>query len=250
MLAIEAAFPQLHELHLAGNSISNLQPDFLDLPSPCFRSLQVGPQHCLRTSCSCSHAGGCEPSCADTSTACGDSHVCAQVLDLDDNQLSEWADVQTLSRLPSLQRLSLTGNSIDNISTTGQLLEAGFRPIVSICCGAMTPRSSSLVCHRGCPMSASWRAGGGEGGFPALQALLLGDNAIASWATVDALMSFPSLREARLSGNAGLGDDQTRVRSEVLCIARMLSAGLMTRATFARSCHGSMIWQELLVIGG
>ena len=43
VLAIEAAFPLLHELHLAGNSISELQPVVPDLPSPHFRSLQVGP---------------------------------------------------------------------------------------------------------------------------------------------------------------------------------------------------------------
>ena len=33
---------------------------------------------------------------------------------------------------------------------------------------------------------------------------------------MDALASFPSLREARLSGNPALGTDQGRVRSEVL----------------------------------
>jgi len=49
-----------------------------------------------------------------------------QVLDLDENQLSDWAEVATLSQLPSLQRLSLTGNSIIDIpaAATGRVLGA------------------------------------------------------------------------------------------------------------------------------
>ena len=41
------------------------------------------------------------------------------MLDLDDNELASWADVQTLGRLPCLERLSLTGNSIVNIAGPG-----------------------------------------------------------------------------------------------------------------------------------
>ena len=39
-----------------------------------------------------------------------------KVLDLDENQLSAWAEVQTLSQMPSLQRLSLTGNRIPDVA--------------------------------------------------------------------------------------------------------------------------------------
>ena len=43
VLDIEAAFPQLHELHLAGNSLSDLRPAVVDQTSRCFRNLQAWP---------------------------------------------------------------------------------------------------------------------------------------------------------------------------------------------------------------
>lgn len=44
-------------------------------------------------------------------------------------------------------------------------------------------------------------AAGGAAPFARLQALLLGDNALADWDDVQSLAAFPALAEARLSGN-------------------------------------------------
>jgi Leucine-rich repeat (LRR) protein len=41
------------------------------------------------------------------------------VLNLDNNQLAAWPEVQTLSQLPCLERLSLTGNGISDIVGQG-----------------------------------------------------------------------------------------------------------------------------------
>ena len=56
---------------------------------------------------------------------------------------------------------------------------------------------------------------GSGGGFSALQVLLLGDNELQSWASVDALNTFPRLQDVRLTGNPFLGVDPSHGRSQV-----------------------------------
>lgn len=68
--------------------------------------------------------------------------------------------------------------------------------------------------------SAIIAAAGASGCFSELRALLLGDNAVQSWAAVDALSTFPRLEDARLTGNPFLGADPTYGRSEVCCTGR------------------------------
>ena len=207
VLAVASGFPQLRELHLAGNSISELQPAVSEVVPRCLGYLEV-------SICSARSAAlaGFTRSCAlDIYAAmCCAAAMCklccqAQVLDLDDNRLASWVDVQTLSQLPCLQRMSLTGNSIADVADQGLAVRGEI-------CGPLLPQKG-----REGPAASDYDMPSCAGGFPALRALLLGDNAVASWASVDALTSIPSLREARLSGNTALGADQSQVRSEVPC---------------------------------
>lgn len=89
-----------------------------------------------------------------------------EVLDLEGNNLHEWNDcVERLGCLRSLKRLHLGRNSLNAIGPS-------YRPA----------HDKGIL-------------------FEALQSLLLGSNNISTWADVDALNTFPALRELRLSNN-------------------------------------------------
>jgi Leucine-rich repeat (LRR) protein len=132
---------------------------------------------------------------------------CPQVLGLEDNAISSWQEVLRLAGLPRLQRLALSGNPIRSITY----------PASSISLAALY--SSSPPDTESTPQPAQQQQADGPGALPAcptplqcqqeqpqpafasLQALLLGDCQISSWADVHQLNKFPSLRELRLSGN-------------------------------------------------
>jgi len=118
VLTIGASFPDLRELHLAGNGIRDLRPALSDQTVPCFGSLQVRHSAAHMTCFTCRSWSDSEWDSAALSWLLPSPVTFVQVLDLDQNQLSDWAEVQTLSQLPSLQRLSLTGNSIADICST------------------------------------------------------------------------------------------------------------------------------------
>ncbi|KAK9806127.1 hypothetical protein WJX72_002459 [[Myrmecia] bisecta] len=142
VVAVAGSAPGLRELHLCGNAICSLQA----------------------------------PGTAQQLTSLSQ----LQVLDLEDNGLSEWQEVEQLAGLPCLERLLLSGN---------QLTEVHY------------------------PLGAT---AGQDGPFAALKSLLLGENRLASWASVDALNQFPCLREVRLTGNPLLASSQGGGRYEII----------------------------------
>ena len=115
--------PQLKELHLSGNGISSLE---VSGPGD-------APEH-----------GGLE------------------VLALDDNEISDWAELRCLQGFSRLRELRLGRNQLTEISA---------------------PRGEGSFC------------------LAALRALLVPENCLGAWSAVDALDAFPVLEEVRLSGN-------------------------------------------------
>lgn len=90
-----------------------------------------------------------------------------EALNLERNAMEEWSEVEKLALLPSLERLHLGGNRLRRVRY---------------------PRT-----HVAKPR--------GPVPFERLRALLLADNAIDDWDSVDALNDFPSIAEVRLTGN-------------------------------------------------
>ena len=90
-----------------------------------------------------------------------------EALNLERNDVEEWSEVEKLALLPSLERLHLGGNRLRRVRY---------------------PRT-----HVAKPR--------GPVPFERLRALLLADNAIDDWDSVDALNDFPSIAEVRLTGN-------------------------------------------------
>lgn len=88
-----------------------------------------------------------------------------ETLDLENNELSDWRDVlDACGDLPALKTLLLSGNCIQSVSKDN---------------GAVDARQH----------------------FTSLRCLALGSNNISSWESVDALNTFTSLEELRLSDN-------------------------------------------------
>ena len=90
-----------------------------------------------------------------------------EALNLERNDVEEWSEVEKLALLPSLERLHLGGNRLRRVRYPRVHVE---KP-------------------------------GGPVPFERLRALLLADNAIDDWDSVDALNDFPSMAEVRLTGN-------------------------------------------------
>ncbi len=159
----------------------------------------------------------------------------AQALDLEGNALADWGEVARLAPLPALTRLSLGGNGLARVAYPPSPRGA---PAARLRFGARArhergplPQAFSPQVHalhalaglglRGCPQDWTTRLAppvpllldfhcrhgpgaaraGGAPAFAALRALLLGDNALAAWADVQALDAWPALSELRLSGN-------------------------------------------------
>lgn len=89
-------------------------------------------------------------------------HGGLEVLALDDNELSDWADLRCLQGFLRLRELRLGRNRLTEISS---------------------PRGEGSFC------------------LAALRALLVPENRLRAWSAVDALDAFPVLEEVRLSGN-------------------------------------------------
>lgn len=85
-----------------------------------------------------------------------------RVMELSHNAISDWGEICKLAQLPQLQRLHLNDNHL------------GF---------------------------VSYPSGGLDDAFNSLQVLLLGNNAIDGWESVNELNRFPALQEVRLDGN-------------------------------------------------
>ena len=148
---VAAAAPALEELHLSANGITSLA----------------------------------SPGANETADA-APSLGALRLLNLDDNQLSDWAQVAAAVGLaPRLERLQLSGNAI----------------------AAVAP-------------AAHERGGAGE--FSCLKTLIIGGNKVDAWASVDALATFPALEELRLSGNPLFGTSGvSTINARLGAIARL-----------------------------
>lgn len=125
-----------------------------------------------------------------------------QNLDLSMNAIQHWDTVRPLSELPSLRCLSLNDNQIATIRSSSAGSGNEISPMHS-------SAHADLVinfCHKGPTiidvlqkdnflLVMAWA------GFRDLECLLLGNNRIDGWDSVDALAQFINLRELRLSGN-------------------------------------------------
>lgn len=120
--------------------------------------------------------GGCGIAClgdgeGPVSAATAVALTGLRALNLEDNALEEWGEVERLAFLPRLERLHLGGNRLTRVAYPVHLATAA------------------------------------EGGAPAripfatLTGLLLADNAVHEWESVDVLNDFPALAEVRLTGN-------------------------------------------------
>jgi hypothetical protein len=131
-------------------------------------------------------------------------------LGLEDNAISSWQEILRLAGLPNLQRLSLSGNPISSIT-----YPAG--TISPVALFSSNHLQDGIDTQQGAAAAAEAAAGGcvaqiaeqheqelqntQQQPFCKLQALLLGDCRIGSWADIDQLNRFPALCELRLSGN-------------------------------------------------
>lgn len=115
-----------------------------------------------------------------------------RLLNLEDNKIDSWEEVMRLAALQSLKQLHLSGNSISKIGFSG--LEA-----------TSVPTSSELI--------------KGGVGFEKLETLLLANNRLSDWASIDALDSLPHLKDIRLTGNPVV--DSNGSNSRFMLIARL-----------------------------
>jgi len=98
-----------------------------------------------------------------------------KALNLEDNAIGDWSEVERLGSLPSLERLHLGGNRLDRVAYPSRNGD-GASPVP----------------------------------FVKLEGLFLANNAVDGWDSVDALNDFPALAEVRLTGNPVTAEAATR----------------------------------------
>eukprot|EP01097_Dermamoeba_algensis_P009476 TRINITY_DN6665_c0_g1_i1.p1 TRINITY_DN6665_c0_g1~~TRINITY_DN6665_c0_g1_i1.p1 ORF type:complete len:341 (-),score=105.54 TRINITY_DN6665_c0_g1_i1:24-1046(-) len=99
-----------------------------------------------------------------------------QLLNLERNELCDWNQIQQLSALPKLSKLILSGNLLKEIKDQVQAEEK---------------KKELKEGSFGCP----------QGSFDNLKSILLDENLINDWVSINALNSFPSLTQLRINGN-------------------------------------------------
>jgi hypothetical protein len=117
------------------------------------------------------------------------------VLGLEDNAISDWPEVLRLAGLPQLRRLHLSGNPISNIAYPAHNIP------LSALLAQQPPAAASADQPQQQQQPAEHLQQQQQAPFAVLEALLLGNCQISSWADVDALNQLPRLAELRLSGN-------------------------------------------------
>jgi hypothetical protein len=128
-------------------------------------------------------------------TACCCCCCWGQVLGLEDNAISDWSEVLRLAGLPQLRRLHLSGNPISSIAYPARSIP------LSALLAEQPPTAASPDPQQQQSAEQQHLAEQQQQSFGLLEALLLGNCQISSWADVDALNQLPRLAELRLSGN-------------------------------------------------
>lgn len=205
-VAVARLLPSLRELHLCGNRLA---------------SLQLPPDAAGGDGIAAQAADGGSPGDASALLAAAFSRL--EVLDLEDNELSSWADVALLRHLPRLASLLLSGNRL-----AGVQYDAGGCHPLSACLLSTLLAAEQNSCRTACcagsfhsihTLSAGPPMRPRPAGFTTLQALLLGSNRLDSWRAVDQLDRFPALQDARLSDNPLTTAAPSSARYQ--CIARV-----------------------------
>lgn len=163
------------------------------------------------------------------------------MLSLDDNGLREWREVARLSRLPSLKKLSLSGNPLPRITwheTVTAPAPGGTAAVAAAAQGAEKPGEAGAA-------GAGAEARGV--GFESLQALYLAGCGLGSWSDVDALNALPALCELRVTGNPVLQLSKSGGRFEVGAIGWLGSVGLGGWDGWLVGCAGWCVGVRLVV---
>ncbi|KAI7835571.1 hypothetical protein COHA_010532 [Chlorella ohadii] len=165
-VAIAQQLPNLRELHLCNNGMASLQ-------MPGTSSSEAGGKGSSGGEGAVATLAGLSlsPSAGSCSSAshslCSISQLLAaafpqlEVLDLEGNALSSWTELATLSTLPRLRSLLLSGNRLDDVQYSG-----GFTSLRSLLLG-----SNCL---------ADWAAVDALNSFPALEEARLSDNPLTA----------------------------------------------------------------------
>ncbi|WIA09989.1 hypothetical protein OEZ85_010201 [Tetradesmus obliquus] len=183
---LQRCLPNLLELHVAGNNINSLrlQLDLQEQQQQHAAELQQPsagqPQQQQQQQQQCDSSG------VDGSLA---GFKSLQVLGLEDNAIADWAEVLRLAGLPQLRRLHLSGNPIASIAYPAHSI--GLDALAS----QQPPAAAALDKQQQQGQQQQQQP------YGQLEALLLGNCRISSWADVDALNLLPRLAELRLSGN-------------------------------------------------
>jgi len=151
---LPSPFPCLSVLILNRSGISWTQAAALATALPALEELSISGNGIVGLS-----SGGGEGEGSVTATVGFDR---LKALSLEDNAIEDWEEVERLAFLPSLERLHLSGNRLTRVEYPVHLMGSG--------------------------------GGGGEGRVPfaTLNALLLGNNRLDQWESVDALNDFPA----------------------------------------------------------
>ena len=129
-----------------------------------------------------------------------------------------WDDICRLSVImPNVEELYVNGNAIGDF--VSKSCKARFRNLRILCAddNSVTSWSEVESLGRQIPTLEKLHLGGNalaeiypSDAFPGLKTLLVGDNRLADWASVDAMNALPRLEETRLTGNPIAQDPSAR----------------------------------------
>ncbi len=165
-------FANLRELHLCNNGITTLGTDL----SPTLPSIAASPSSSPSPSAS---------SPASVPPYYFDCFPELRMLNLSENGISDWAELDRLSRLPNLRKLLVNNNKLRHIWYSRPA------PLAHDNAPATLPSSPSV----------SSSSSSESVPFQSLLWLSVTDNLIDGWDTITELNKFPQLSELRMQGN-------------------------------------------------
>jgi len=174
---------------------------------------------------SASRLGRCE---FDDGCHVGVAFDCLKILVMNNAHLT-WEDICRLSTvMPNVEELYVNGNAIGDF--VSKSCKARFRNLRILCAddNSVTSWSEVESLGRQIPTLEKLHLSGNalaeihsSAAFPRLKTLLVGDNRLADWASVDAMNALPRLEETRLTGNPIAQDSSAR--HEIIARVRHLT---------------------------